>query len=67
MGKIIVIEGLDGSGKETQSKLLVQALQQMGKKAIEFSFPMYHSPTGKIFKECVMGKDNKSKFGKKRK
>ena len=62
MGKIIVIEGLDGSGKETQSKLLVQALQQMGRKAIEFSFPMYNSPTGKIFKECVMGKDNKSWF-----
>ena len=58
MGYIIVIEGCDGCGKETQSKLLVESLQQQGVRAVEFSFPMYDSPTGKIFKNCILGKND---------
>ena len=62
MGKIIVIEGTDGSGKETQSKLLVDYLKKQGQKVVEFSFPMYESPTGTIFKDCVLGKNDVSIF-----
>lgn len=62
MGKIIVIEGVNDSGKETQSKLLAKALKQKGYKVVEFSFPMYKSPTGKIFKNCVLGKDGNGYF-----
>ena len=62
MGKILVIEGIDGSGKETQSKMLVNYLNQHGYKAIEFSFPMYETPTGKIFETCVLDKNGPSWF-----
>ena len=62
MGKIIVIEGINGSGKETQSHLLVESLKEEGKKVVEFSFPMYESPTGDIFKTCVLGKNGESWF-----
>lgn len=56
-GKIIVIEGTDCSGKETQSKILEKKLKKMGKKCIKFSFPMYETPTGKIIKENYLGKN----------
>lgn len=56
MGKFIVIEGTDCSGKETQSKLLVQKLQDMGYKAIRVTFPNYNSPTGKIVGGPYLGK-----------
>lgn len=45
-GKIIVIEGTDCSGKETQSKKIIENLKQYNFKY--FSFPNYDSPTGKI-------------------
>ena len=47
-GKIIVIEGTDCSGKETQSVLLEKRLKDQGKKCVHFGFPMYDSPTGRI-------------------
>lgn len=55
-GKIIVIEGTDCSGKETQSTLLVKKLNAMGKKAIRISFPRYDTPTGKIVGGAYLGK-----------
>ena len=57
MGKIIVIEGTDCSGKETQSKLLEKRLNENGKKCIRFEFPMYDTPTGKIVGGCYLGKE----------
>lgn len=55
-GKLIVIEGTDCSGKETQSKLLVKKLNAMGIKAINLSFPMYDTPTGKIVGGPLLGR-----------
>ena len=55
-GKIIVIEGTDASGKETQSKLLEEKLNKKGIKCIRFEFPMYDTPTGKIVGGAYLGK-----------
>ena len=61
-GKLIVIEGTDCSGKQTQTDLLVEHLKEVGIKAISFSFPNYASPTGKIIGEAYLGKHTKSYF-----
>lgn len=55
-GKIIVIEGTDCSGKQTQSELLVERLNKDGKKCISLSFPCYDTPTGKIVGGAYLGK-----------
>ena len=56
MGKILVIEGTDCSGKETQSKLLEKKLLEKGIKVKRFEFPMYDTPTGKIVGRDYLGK-----------
>lgn len=43
MGKLIIIEGTDGSGKQTQTEMLYENLVKMGKKVIKISFPNYES------------------------
>jgi len=43
-GKLIVIDGLDGSGKNTQSKRLCETLREEGKTVHLVSFPDYDSP-----------------------
>ena len=47
-GKIIVIEGTDCSGKETESVLLEKGLKDQGKTCVHFGLPMYDSPSGRI-------------------
>ena len=55
-GKLIVIEGNDCSGKETQSNLLVKRLKAMGIKAVNLSFPWYDTPTGRIVGGPILGR-----------
>lgn len=55
-GKLIVIEGTDCSGKETQSNLLVKNLNKMGKRTEKYCFPRYTSATGKIIAGPYLGK-----------
>ena len=54
-GKLIVIEGLDGSGKATQAKRLAAALQQHGKRVREISFPNYDSDSSTLVKMYLSG------------
>ena len=56
-GKLIVVEGTDCSGKETQTTKLVERLRKENIKVKRLSFPMYESPTGKIIGACLLGKE----------
>lgn len=58
MGKLIVIEGTDCSGKETQTKKLFDRLKKEGIKVVRFSFPMYETATGKIVGGPYLGKSS---------
>ena len=54
-GKLIVIEGLDGSGKATQAKRLAAALQQQGHRVREISFPNSESDSSALVKMYLSG------------
>lgn len=56
-GKLIVIEGTDCSGKETQARLLEKSLNEKGIKSKHLSFPNYETPTGKIIGACYLGRE----------
>lgn len=58
-GKLIVIEGLDGSGKATQAKLLCESLEKQGLKVRKVSFPDYDSDSSALVKMYLNGE-----FGK---
>ena len=55
-GKLIVIEGTDCSGKETQVKKTVSKFKEIGINVYNYSFPMYDTPTGKIVGGPYLGK-----------
>lgn len=55
-GKLILIEGTDCSGKETQTKLLIDKLNKENIKCVRIGFPYYDSPTGKIIGGPYLGK-----------
>ena len=54
-GKLIVIEGLDGSGKATQAAALVKALERRGKPVRKVSFPDYGSNSSALVKMYLRG------------
>lgn len=55
-GKLIVLEGTDGSGKATQAKLLCQALADRGISWREIDFPRYGKPSAAMVQEYLDGK-----------
>lgn len=54
-GKLIVLEGIDGSGKETQSVFLEKKLSEAGKKVMHISFPDYGSESSALVKMYLRG------------
>ncbi len=55
-GKIIGLEGIDQSGKQTQARLLAQHLKQIGSKVVVMSFPIYSTPAGRQVSRYLTGK-----------
>ncbi len=60
MGKLIVIEGLDGSGKATQSGLLYDVMSANGADVRKVTFPDYESRSSTLVKMYLAGE-----FGEK--
>ena len=56
-GKLIVLDGIDGSGKATQTRLLTERLKRMGLKVKTIDFPRYYNNFfGKLIGEYLSGK-----------
>lgn len=55
-GKLIVIDGTDGSGKTTQLKLLKEKLEATGHHVMEADFPQYNTKSAGLVEEYLSGK-----------
>ena len=60
-GKFIIFEGIDGSGKSTQSKLFRKSLEDRGLDVVETSFPQYGKKSSGLVEEYLSGKYGTSK------
>ncbi len=58
-GRLIVIEGLDGSGKSTQFELLQKRLTGEGRALKAISFPDYNEPSSTLVKMYLAGEFSK--------
>ena len=55
MGKLIVIEGTDGSGKSTQFRLLTDRLRTEGRELQQLVFPQYSEPSSALIRMYLGG------------
>ena len=55
MGKLIVIEGTDGSGKSTQFGLLTQRLERENRAFQKLVFPQYSEPSSALIRMYLGG------------
>ncbi|MBO4339219.1 MAG: deoxynucleoside kinase [Clostridia bacterium] len=54
-GKLIVIEGLDGSGKSTQTALIKEKIEQSGKTLKQIKLPDYESDSSALVRMYLAG------------
>ncbi|MCZ6615908.1 MAG: dTMP kinase [Thaumarchaeota archaeon] len=59
-GYLIVIEGIDQSGKKTQSLLLEERIRREGRDVTGISFPDYSTPIGREIKKTLNAKESTS-------
>ncbi|MBQ8816990.1 MAG: dTMP kinase [Clostridia bacterium] len=58
-GKFIVFEGIDGSGKTTQARMLAEYLESVGRRVVLTAEPT-SLPSGRALREALSGKVKKS-------
>ena len=54
-GKLFVIEGLDGSGKQTQTALMYERLKREGLRVMRVEYPNYKSESSALVKMYLRG------------
>ena len=54
-GKLLVMEGLDGSGKTTQTQLLKKRLTEQGVALRQIKLPDYDDPSSTLVKMYLSG------------
>ena len=55
-GRLLVLEGLDGSGKATQTGLLAGALETQGRRVRRITFPNYDSDSSALVRMYLAGR-----------
>lgn len=60
-GKLIAIEGIDGSGKSTQTAFLVKRLRSAGYRVVALDFPQYGKKSAGLVEEYLSGKYGSAK------
>jgi len=55
LGRLVVIEGIDGSGKSTQFKLLCGRLEREARDFMRVTFPQYSEPSSALVKMYLSG------------
>ncbi len=60
MGKLIAIDGVDASGKQTHTELLAEYFIKKGYRVRKLSFPMYDKPTSSLVKMYLSGELGKT-------
>jgi len=55
-GKLVVIDGIDQSGKRTQTQMLARKIQKFGYHTSIWSFPDYATPLGRQLKLYLAGR-----------
>ena len=55
MGKLIVLEGTDGSGKATQTAALLERLQRENIDCRKIEFPRYQAESSALIREYLRG------------